>query len=231
MNFTRLLLFAIVAVLPAGCDEPKPQPELAAPSASVPSAPEEKPFDLPDPKEVKLDRVGDWVDRARSKLPTKDIGKLDAWLGKAVRMPVEVRGESRKTLSETGELTCGYVDKLSCSFPGKLSKASKHFVASTMVCVDKDGAAVKRADWRIPRETKREEVVALPVDDGLLRGCWEQGGVSLRLEVVGSPCVVPFPRQVRCAGEYNTCLYRCKGSESCEQTCDVNRRKCLAVCK
>lgn len=226
------LLGVLLPVALVACDDPKPKPTAAATaSASATEAPKEKPFELPAPDEVKLPTVGDWVDRARSKLPAKDVGKIDAWLKKVVRMPVEIRGESRKALSDTGELTCGYDEKMTCTFPGKLSSKAKYFVASTVVCVDRNGSVVHRADWKIPADVKRDEVVALPVDDGLLRECWSKDAESLRLELVGSPCVVPFPRQVRCAGEYNTCLHRCKDAESCELRCDVNRRKCLAVCK
>lgn len=223
-------VFAIGAFASASCDDPKTKP-VASTTASATEVLKEKPFELPNPEEVKLPTVGDWVDRALSKLPAKDMDKLDAWLKKAVHMPVQIRGESRKTLSDTGELTCGYDDKLTCSFPGKLSSKAKHFVASTLACMDRNGTVVHRADWKIPAEIKRDEKVALPVEEGLIRTCWEKDGESMRIEVVASPCVVPFPRQVRCAGEYNTCIHRCKDVESCELRCDVNRRKCLAVCK
>ena len=224
-------LLAVVPLVLVACDDPKPPPSATATASATAEAPKEKPFELPKTDEVKLPMVGDWVDRARSKLPAKEVGKLDAWLKKVVHMPVEIRGESRKALSETGELTCGYDDKMTCTFPGKLSSKAKYFVASTLVCVDRNGTVVHRADWKIPPDVKRDEVVGLPVDDGLMRECWSKDGESLRLELVGSPCVVPFPRQVRCAGEYNTCLHRCDNTESCELRCDVNRRKCLAVCK
>lgn len=213
-----------------GCESPKPSPSLEG-QASVDKTEPEPPFALPAAREVPLQRVGEWVDRARAKLPANEVSKIDAWLREAVRMPVEVRGESRKTLSDTTPLTCGYQEKMSCDFSGTLSEKAKHFVASTLLCMDKDDAILQRSDWKIEPNTPRGKVVKLPVDDGLLRQCWEKGGVSLRLEVVGMPCVVPFPRQVRCAGEYNTCLHRCKGEEPCEQTCDGNRRSCLAVCK
>jgi len=230
---TAFAALFIVGVATTGCDDPKPKPSAttANASATATTPPKEEPFELPAADKVKLSLVGDWVDRARSKLPAKDVGKIDAWLKKVVHVPVEVRGESRKTLSDSGELTCGYDKSMVCSFQGKLSAKAKHFVASTIACVDRNGTELKRSDWKIPPDIKRDEVVPLPVDDGLLRACWEEGGESLRMEVVGSSCVVPFPRQIQCAGEYNTCLHRCKGSESCEQLCDANRRKCLAVCK
>ncbi len=217
-----------------GCDEAealRPTPSTPPTPVKASNAPKQEPFALPDPSTVKLEEIGPWVDRGRSKLPSKQIGKLDAWLKEAVHMPVEVRGESRKTLSETKELRCGYSDKLTCSFPGKLSTRAKYFVASTLLCVGKDNEVLKLSDWKIPPKTKRGQVVDLPVDETLLRTCWEQGGTSLRMEVVGSPCIVPFPRQVRCAGEYKTGLHRCKGVKACEQKADRNRRRCLSVCK
>lgn len=221
-----------LAVGITACEDPETgRSTSGAASASAEAPPKEKPFALPPAEEVELRMVGDWVDRARSKLPAKEVGKVDAWLKKAVQMPVGIRGESRNTLSDTGKLTCGYEDKMVCSFPGKLSSKAKYFVASMLVCVDQNGTVVKRADWKIPADVKRDEVVPLPVDEGLLRECWEKDAESVRVEIVGSPCVVPFPRQVRCAGEYNTCLHRCKNTEACETRCDANRRKCLAVCK
>ena len=214
-----------------GCEETKPAPEPVASSSAEVEAVQEPPFELPDPASVPLARVGDWVDRARARLPADQVEQIDAWLRKAVQVPVEIRGESRKTLSNVGNLTCGYKEKMACSFPATLSKNAQHFVASTVVCIGKDGSTVRRADWKIDPNTPRDtKDVDLPVDDGLLRDCWEQGTEKLRMEVIGSPCVVPFPRQVRCAGEFSTCLHRCKGAESCEQICDANRSKCLSVC-
>ncbi|MCL2823192.1 MAG: hypothetical protein FWD57_04310 [Polyangiaceae bacterium] len=214
----------------AGCDESKPVPAPVASASAAPETPQEPAFEFPDPEKVQLARVGDWVDRARSRLPEGELGKINDWLSKSVKVPVQVRGESRKTLLDSGNLTCGYTEKLTCTFPAKVSEKALHFVASTVTCLGNDGASVKQSDWKIAPDTPRGKQVDLPIDDLFLRDCWDKGGETLRMEVIGTSCVVPFPRQVRCAGEFNTCLHRCKGAERCEQTCDVNRTNCLAVC-
>lgn len=222
-----LLMLAAIA-----CDEPAKNEAKghATPSATV-SAPPPKPFELPPKGEVKLAQLGDWVDRARNKLPKDEMGKLDAWLKEVVHVPVEVQRESKRLLADVGEITCGYDTQLVCSFNGKLSKAAKYIVGSQLVCLDSGNKARHRADWKIPPLTKRGELLPLPVDGELMRKCFEAGGEKVRFELVGSPCVVPFPRQMRCAGEYSTCLHRCQDSDACEQICDKNRRSCLSLCR
>ena len=218
------------------CEETKPAPAPVASTSIAQQSEPEPAFALPDPDLTPLARVGEWVDRGRSKLPDSEVGTLDTWLRKAVQVPIEVRGESRKTLLDVGNLSCGYKEKMTCTFPAKLSPKAQHFVASTVVCIghckspNKECEVVRRADWKIEPNTPRGQQVELPIDDGLLRECWEKGSEFLRIEAIGMSCVVPFPRQVRCAGEFNTCLFRCKGVESCEQVCDVNRTKCLSIC-
>jgi hypothetical protein len=195
------------------------------------TAPPPAPFELPPKEDVKLTQVGDWVDRARNKLPKNDMGKLDAWLKEVVHVPVEVQRESKRLLTDVNEVRCGYDQQMVCSFDGKLSKAAKYIVGSQLVCLDSGDKALQRVDWKIPPLTKRGEVLSLPINGELMRKCLEAGGVKVRFELVGSPCVVPFPRQMRCAGEYSTCLHRCEASDTCEQVCDKNRRSCLSLCK
>ena len=167
---------------------------------------------------------------SKEPVPGQDA-KIDAWL-RDFKLPVQVRGPTKKFASDFEPMVCHYRDRtLLCVIAGKIAEASKFIVTSNLTCLNDKGEEIKKMDWEAPGKSKRGAKGDLEVPEKFLEPCLTEGGVKLGVEVLGSPCAIPFPHQVRCAGEYNTCRQTCKGVEACDQRCEANRLDCLKVCK
>lgn len=227
-----------VAMLLPSCDKAQPpvarDAALSAPVASSGATASEpsKPFVFPPAKQTSLKEIPATVNRAKLSLPKDQWSKIDEWLQEVPGMPIELRGPTRRFLSDvTPTVACHVGDALSFSLNGKLDAKGAYVITSSLECLTKEGTTLKKIDWPIQPGLKRGEVVPFSIDEAFLVTCWAEGGGKLGVEVLTSPCAVPFPRQVRCAGEHATCRQTCKDDEACNQKCESNRLGCLDVCK
>ena len=227
------VLVAAASGLTVGCKKEPTLVEKIIESAQAPepSAAPPKDFVFPAMSAAAPKQVIPIANRAAKESPPGQESRIDAWV-QQFKLPVVLVGPTRKFASEVGPLGCRFPSKsLQCSIPAKLGTANKYFVASSLSCLDDKGQVLKKADWEAPSKSKLGEKVELEVPESFLDPCLAEGGVKLGIELLGSPCAVPFPHQVRCAGEYDTCRQTCKGAEACLQRCESNRLDCLKICK
>ncbi len=221
------------AIGTAGCkkDESKLDKIIASAQApaSAPPAPT-TPFAFPSASGLPPSQIMPTVYRAERDSPPGQEDRIDQWL-RGVSVPAEMIGPTKRFASDLSPLTFRYEAKtVQCAIRGRLAPSAKFFVTASLSCLDDTGKTVKKTDWDSPAKAKRGELVDLPVDAAFVTQCLEGGGVKLGVELLGSPCAIPFPHQVRCAGEYNTCRETCAQSPECNERCETNRLHCLDVC-
>jgi len=229
-----LAALAITVALPIACKKEESHlDKLIASATATASAPPIPiaPFVFPAASGLPSGQIIPTVNRASRESPPGQDDRIDEWL-RGVTVPVDLLGPTKKFASEVGGLACRYREKkLECAIPAKLPTSAKFFVASSISCIDSSGKSLQKVDWDAPAKSRRGERVDLPVAEPFLTHCLTEGGVKLGVELLTSPCAIPFPHQVRCAGEYATCRETCKQSPTCEDRCETNRIGCLDVCK
>jgi hypothetical protein len=236
-NAAYMPVFAALALstlVPFACkkEERRLDQIIASARASAPEPPPpSQPFDFPSASGLPPNQIIPTVNRAARESPPGQDNRIDEWL-QGIHVPVDLLGPTRRFASDVGGLSCHYREKkLACAIAAKLSESAKFFVASSLQCLDATGHVLQKSDWKAPLEARRGERVGLPVDEAFLTACFDGGGVKLGVELLASPCAIPFPHQVRCAGEYATCRDTCKSSPTCDDRCETNRLRCLDVCK
>ena len=229
-----LLTGAIAVPMEAGCQSENhggaPVAASTQPSAQpTPSA--RLAFTFPAASGLPPGEIIPTINRAASNLPAGQDGRIDEWL-RGISLAIELLGPTKKFASDFGTPQCRYVAKvMQCSITAKLAENSKFFVTAKLACIDKDGKQGKTVDWEAPAKSKRGELVELAIPEPFLTPCLTDGGTKLGIELLASPCAIPFPHQVRCAGEHTTCRQTCKADPSCATRCEANRLGCLDVCK
>jgi hypothetical protein len=227
-----LASLALAAAATTACKQEETKLDrLIAAASATPPPPQEKPFVFPAASGLPPGQIIPVVNRAVQQFAPGQENRIDEWI-RGVSVPVVLLGPSEKFVSEVGPLTFRYREKqLESSFPAKFPATAKFFVDSSISCIDASGNVLEKTDWEQPSKARRGERVELPVPGTLVEHCLTAGGVKLGLAVLASPCAIPFPHQVRCAGEYATCRSACADERSCQKRCENNRLDCLDVCK
>ncbi|MBI5534067.1 MAG: hypothetical protein HY898_15200 [Deltaproteobacteria bacterium] len=228
-----LVVVAVAMGASPACKKEESQFEriVASAKSAEPPPPTPKDFVFPAMSGLSARDLIPTVNRARKESPPGQEGKIDEWL-QGFKFPVEPIGPTKKFASDIGSVLCHFRDKtLQCAIQAKIPEKHKFFVTSSLTCLNAKGEVVKKVDWESPAKSKRGELTELPVDEAFLTPCFAEGGAKIAVELLGSPCAVPFPHQVRCAGEYATCMQTIQGVEGGAQRCENNRLHCLDVCK